>query len=305
MPATRKGSAFFSAAHIVCILVFSIFALSGVAAQDHTITYEDKIVYATVDGIDLELSIAYPNDGEGPFPGLVMICGNGWGMSGNRRDIYSNRIRLAAMNGYVAITIDYRYTSYRSAGRPLYPFPAQVHDVKRAVRWFRANAEKYRLNPDRIGALGFSSGGHLSLMLGLTDPADGLEGPGDDLSISSKVQAVVSSSAPTELVSLCKEAELASSLIVANLIGGSPEQYPAEYAAASPVNYVSPGDAPVLIMQGRKDTSVVFRQAEILDARMNEVGVEHTFVIRENGKHADFTDSLIAWEFLDEKLKGP
>ena len=105
--------------------------------------------------------------------------------------------------------------------------------------------------------------------------------------------------------SLYEEAESASRQILLSFIGGPPSQYPAEYAAASPVNYVTPGDAPALIIHGSMDSSVVVRQALIIDAKMTEVGVEHTLIIREGGKHVDFSGELEAWNFLDAKLKRP
>ncbi len=297
-------------ARFMARIVTLIFALSSISvfraeAQGHAYKIEHDVTYATIDGIDLMLSIAYPTDGEGPFPGLIMICGNGWGMSNYRRTFYAGRIQRAAADGYVAMTVDYRYTNLREAGRPRYPFPAQLHDVKCAVRWLRANAEKYHLDTERIGAMGWSSGGHLSLMLGLTSPEDGLEGSVGYPGFSSKVQAVVSSAGPIELKSLYEEAESASRQILLSFIGGPPSQYPAEYAAASPVNYVTPGDAPALIIHGSMDSSVVVRQALIIDAKMTEVGVEHTLIIREGGKHVDFSGELEAWNFLDAKLKRP
>ena len=90
---------------------------------------------------------------------------------------------------------------YRTA--PAHRFPAQLEDCKAAVRWLRANADKYKVNPDRIGAVGFSAGGHLVCMLGTTRKPDGLEGSGGNPDRSSRVQAVVSSTAsPTSPVSM-------------------------------------------------------------------------------------------------------
>ena len=108
------------------------------------------------------------------FPALVYIFGGGWGYySANRRQC-DNIIQTAASKGYVAVTVDYRLTNVKENGKTKFPFPNQLYDVKSAVRWLRANAEKYNINPDRIGVVGWSSGGHLALLVGLTDASDNL-----------------------------------------------------------------------------------------------------------------------------------
>ena len=100
----------------------------------------------------------------------------------------------------MAATIDYRLTNVLDEGsQAKYPFPAQIHDVKCAVRWLRANAEEHDIDPDRIGALGISSGAHLALLLALSDPSDGLEGDCGDMDYSSSVQAAVNLAGPTDM----------------------------------------------------------------------------------------------------------
>lgn len=273
-----------------------------VSAQMHSDAMDISVVYGTAEGVDLKLDIAYPIDGSGPFPGLIFIYGNGWGTVKNLDRIqYYNVISYAARRGYVAISVDYRYTYIKENGKVKFHWPAQLYDVKCAVRWLRANAAKYRINPDKIGAVGFSSGAHLSLMLGLTDPSDGLEGTCEDLSLSSAVQAVVSFGGPTDLARLYSVANNVPCLV--DLIGGSPEEFPAEYASASPVNYVSAGDPPILAIVGSNDFDVQPYQIELLDAKMKELGLEHTFIIKEGAGHRDFSSDKAVWAFLEEKLK--
>ena len=182
-------------------------------------------------------------------------------------------------------------------GKPKYQFPAQVHDVKCAVRWLRANAKKYKIDPNRIGAVGYSSGGYLSLMLGLTDPSDGLEGECGDLQHSSSVQAVVNMAGPTVLK------YLGTVRWCISFLGGTPEEVPEVYRMASPINYVSNDDPPVLIIHGDSDGIVPLKHAELLDLKMNEAGAVHTFIIKKDRGHGVFVDNDV-WDFFDKHLKG-
>jgi acetyl esterase/lipase len=184
-------------------------------------------------------------------------------------------------------------------GKSKYLFPAQIYDVKCAVRWLRANAKKYNIDSNRIGAVGWSSGGHLALMLGLTGPSDGLEGECGNLKYSSRVQAVVSLAGPTEFMSLYND-----SAILRELLGGTPEEVPEKYKAASPLTYVSRDDPPVLLVQGDWDSSVPLKQAQILDEKMMEVGEPHTLIIMKNVGHSNFWNDNAVWDFLDEHLKN-
>jgi acetyl esterase/lipase len=125
----------------------------------------------------------------------------------DQQDAYSYAIQQAAQRGYVAVTADYRSTNLKEDGKAVYCFPNQVFNAKCAIRWLRAKADTYHIDPDRVGVIGWSSGGYLALMIGLTDTSDGLEGDCGDMSISTRVQAVVSLAGPTELISEVKESE--------------------------------------------------------------------------------------------------
>src|SRR5262249_51489713 len=144
---------------------------------------EKDLVYGKGGDTDLQLDLAMPKDGAGPFPALVCIHPGSW-RQGNRQQL-GQTIEVLAGHGYAAVTVSYRLV-------PTAIFPAQIEDCKAAVRWLRANAKKYKVDPDRIGAIGFSAGGHLACLLGTTDRNDGLEGNGGNPEQSSRVQAVVS-----------------------------------------------------------------------------------------------------------------
>jgi acetyl esterase/lipase len=263
-------------------------------AEEKAFVVEKNIVYGKVEGVELKLDLARPEKGR-RLPALIFIFASFW-HTGNRSQFSSN-IREAAQRGYVAVTIDYRLTNVLNEDRkPKYQFPDQVHDVKCAVRWLRANAKKYKINPNRIGAIGRSSGGHLALMLGLTDPTDGLEGGCGDLQFASNVQAVVS------LAGLTNMEYCGSSMWCISFLGGTPEEVPGVYEMASPITYVSTDDPPVLIIHGDKDGTVPIKHAELLDEMMTEVGVDHAFIIKKNVGHGVTVDNDV-WDFFDKYLK--
>jgi acetyl esterase/lipase len=292
----------------VALLIFCVLLVLGCSTSRTSTTTittpisETAIVYSRVGDIELKLDIASPSVGKGPFPALVFFCGNAWGYySSINRTQYSYAIRQAAEKGYVAVTADYRSTNLKKDGKVVYRFPDQVFDAKCAIRWLRANADKYRIDPDRVGVIGWSSGGYLALMLGLTDPSDGLEGSCGDMSISTRVQAVVSLAGPTELVSLFKESHNCADMI--DFMGGTPEELPEQYYKASPLTYVSRDDPPVLTLQGSVDNSVLPNQAALLDAKMREVGASHTLIIKEMVGHCNFYYDPLVWAFMEKHLK--
>ena len=182
--------------------------------------------------------------------------GNKWG----------NRTLLAefARRGFVAVAPQYRHC-------PKDIFPAQVHDVKAAVRWLRANAAEYRVDVDHVGAMGFSAGGHLSLMLGVTGPEDGLEGDVPPESPSSKVQAVVNYFGPSDLTAT-DVPDIAIGL-VRDFLGAKSTDRPDLAAKASPVTFLSKDDAAILTFHGTKDPLVPHSQSTRLAEAMTRIGL--------------------------------
>jgi acetyl esterase/lipase len=219
------------------------------------------ITYANVNSIELKLDVMMP-EGAGPFPAVMVIHGGAW-RAGNKRDcrfIMPDFVK----RGYVAISPQYRFC-------PKEPFPAQVQDVKAAVRFVKSHAKDYNIDPDRMGAIGFSAGGHLALMLGLTSPADGLEGDTSGGGPDSSVKAVVNYFGPTDLAA--KDIPDVSKPLVKDFLGGTPAEKPDLAAKASPLSYVSKDDAPVLTFQGTKDPLVPSTQATKLAEAMTAAGV--------------------------------
>ncbi|MDF1824767.1 MAG: alpha/beta hydrolase fold domain-containing protein [Verrucomicrobiales bacterium] len=215
---------------------------------------------------------------EGGRPGLVFVHGGGWRSGSKDRGQWASLPASYAAKGYVCVSVNYRLTGNGGG------FPACVHDVKNAVRWFRANAEELGLDVNRIGAFGNSAGAHLVSMLGLVEPEDGLEGDGTHLDQSSLVQAVCASATPSDFLSWNGEPFPNRSLLA-----GDEATLSERAAAASPVTYVAEGAPPFLLIHAKDDTVVPFRQGEKLAGKLKAAGAsEVEFLTFETGGHGVF-----------------
>jgi acetyl esterase/lipase len=227
-----------------------------------SVELRQDIVYGKGGEEVLYLDMAWPRDASSRLPCVIFIHGGAW-RAGTRLAHIKDVVR-SAERGYVAATVQYRFC-------PKYTFPAQVEDVKCAVRFLRAHAEQYNIDPSRIGAVGFSAGAHLAMLLGTMGKEDGLEGEGGWQEESSQVQVVVSFAGPTALDA--PDIPDASKPLVRDFLGGTVEEKPELYRRASPVTYVSPGDAVTLLFQGTKDPLVPHTQAYRMIDRLTEAGV--------------------------------
>jgi acetyl esterase/lipase len=269
-----------------------------IRAEEPKTTAEQDIVYTKLGATELKLDLARPADGKGPFPGILVIHGGAW-RGGNKADV-SPILPEFARHGYVAVSPQYRLC-------PRETFPVQVHDVKAAVRWMKTNASKYRIDPNRIGAIGFSAGGHLAMMLGVTGPEDGLEGEVASGAPDSRVKAVVNYFGPADLGA--KDFPDISKPLVRDFLGASPQEKPELAAKASPRTYVSQDDAPILTFQGTKDPLVPFTQAIGLAEAMTAAGVPGRVELLVGAQHGwggaemDRTKTE-TFHFLDRHLKA-
>jgi acetyl esterase/lipase len=175
--------------------------------------------------------------------------------------------------------VDYSSFQESSNRRPIGTFPSQVYDVKSAIRFLKANAKQYDAGAEHIGVIGESSGGNLSLLLGLTRSSDGLEGEDEYPQYSSAVQAAVSFAGPTDLINMDNTNPGPYNGYLGGTLGAQPEQY----NRASSIAYVRPDEPPVLTIHGDKDNAVSINQAVLLDQKMKEVGAPHTLIIRKGG----------------------
>jgi acetyl esterase/lipase len=287
-------------------LAFSIWFGGAAGAQDkapappadikYEIDAQADIVYGRGGDADLKLDLFTPKGATGPLAAVVFIHGGGWS-GGNKESFAPFALKLAA-EGVVTATISYRLA-------PKHVFPAQIEDCKCAVRWLRANAERLHIDPERIGALGGSAGGHLALMLGVLDATDGLEGEGGSKDHSSKVQAVVSFVGPTNLVGTFPET---STNILKNFLGGPYAEKSDLYRQASPITYVTKGDPPFLLFQGTEDVLVPYDQAFQFTEAMQKASVPGEVVMHVGLGHgwggAEMDrDVRQSFDFLKAKLE--
>ncbi|MBI5094075.1 MAG: alpha/beta hydrolase [Candidatus Hydrogenedentes bacterium] len=207
----------------------------------------------------LRADIYMPRNMKKPVPALIFIHGGGW-KSGGKTD-YGVYLVSYAKKGYVTVGISYRFSNEA-------PFPAALEDVKCAVRWLRANAATYHVNPDQIGVIGGSAGGYLVLMLGYTSDVTEFEGGGGNAGVSSKVQAVVDFYGPADLTTPFAQ----QAGVVKDFLKKPYDEAKELWAKASPITYVKPGLPPTLVLHGSIDTTVPIEQSEDLVARLKETG---------------------------------
>ncbi len=283
------------------VVLFTLAAGTAAAAEP---TVRNDVTYRTVDGRPLKLDIAIP-PGDGPFPALVFVHGGGW-VSGNRGR-YSQAIRHAAGRGYVAATVSYRLSQMGAGETSIDPFPAALQDVKSAIRFLRANAADYKLDPNRIGVVGDSAGGHLALMAGLTRPADGLDGDGPADAPPSDVQAVANLFGPSDFETFAAKDGVTAILLRA-VIGAKVGDRPDLYRRASPIRYVRRDAPPILTLHGTADVIVPVQQSQAFDAAVKQAGGRHELVLLDGAGHgfrgptAERAGDLI-YAFFDRELK--
>lgn len=280
-----------------------LFSLSAAVATAQpkvpdTVTFEAGIEYTNPDNQHLQLDLARPKTGDGPFPAVV--CIHGGGFRAGKREGYDNLIVKLAEQGFVAVTVSYRLA-------PKYKFPAAIHDTKAAIRWVRANAEKYKIDPARVGVTGGSAGGHLAQFLAVTADVKEFEGDGGNPTQSSRVNCVVNVYGPSDFTkSYGKSVDAAEVLPL--WLGGNLETARPAHVRSSPLNWVTPNAAPTLCIHGTDDKYVAHEQAVWMVDRLKACGVEAELLTLEGaghgfkGKDAETADkALIA--FFDKQLK--
>ncbi len=237
------------------------------AASQQQQAYEIKrdLIYACWGKRQMHLDLYLPKKPKAArLPVVVWIHGGGWraGNKSSGRLILPHFVRTWR---YCGVAVEYRLTGEA-------PWPAQIHDCKAALRWIRAHAHRFGMNPDKIGVVGGSAGGHLAALLGTSGGVEALEGPGPWTQWSSQVQAVVEFCGPTDLVAVAQE-ELLPEVrkMLEAFLGPGGKKAARE---ASPTTYISPDDPPVLIVHGTEDRIVPFSQALIFHQALRQAQVE-------------------------------
>lgn len=241
--------------------------------------------YAGTDNPRQRLDLLLPEKriGNEPLPLVVWIHGGGWRNGDKRSGI--NRVSPVVTTGrYVGATIGYRLSGEAQ-------WPLQIHDCKAAIRWLRAHAKEYGIDPKRIAVWGSSAGGHLVSMLGVSGGVEVLEGKlGEHLDQSSRVQAVVNYYGPSALLLMnSKPSRIdhdAKESPESQLIGAPIQTVKEKTRQASPLTHVTRDDTPHLHVHGTNDPLVPFHQSQIYHAALKKVGVESTLITVQAGGHS-------------------
>lgn len=232
------------------------------------VTVTSDIEYGNVGGRALRLDLYQPAASKQPAPGLVFIHGGAW--AGGRKQDYRYYGLLFAQKGYVVASVEYRLS-----GEQIYP--AAVEDCKCAVRWMRAQAGEIGVDPERIGAVGGSADGHLSMMVGYSSDVPELEGTGGHAGVSSRVQCVVNLYGPCDLTTDFVRNNAYANRVVKNFLGRSIDDDLTLYQQASPITYLDANDPPTLILHGTIDDVVPIDQGDALAAKLKELSVPYLY----------------------------
>ena len=288
-------------------MIFPLTFFAGLAAAQSKppegVKVARDVEYACVGGKSLKMDIYSPENLTGPAPAVVYFHGGGWRRGDKRQQ---TGVPLAP-RGYVVASINYRLSQEAI-------FPAQIEDCKAAVRFLRAKAKEYSIDPDRIGVWGDSAGGHLSALMGTSGGVAELEGKvGDHPGQSSRVQAVCVYFGPIDFIAIMSQksdikrgsAEAPES----QLLGGPTLEHQELAIKACPLTYVTKDDPPFLIVHGEKDPRVPREQAEALRDALKGVGVEATLHLVEGAGHGFNAEQSaktlpIVAAFFDRHLKG-
>lgn len=241
------------------------------------------ISYTVVDGERLLLDVYRP-DAEGDLPALMLIHGGGW--RAESKEVWATDAVRIAQSGYVAFAVNYRLAPPAGTSHA----PAPILDVRAAASWIRDNAQTYGADPRRLGALGPSAGGHLSLMLATTGR------PGAD-----KVDAAVSWSGPTDLLTLDRQP---ARQIILNFVGCPPSECAATWTEASPAQQVDATDSPVFLANST-DEQIPLPQAGLMAERLESSGVPVSIRIYPGTAHGIALRPLVwndSFAFLDRHL---
>jgi len=288
---------------VVLIAILSTLKLSA-QPELNAAKVDRNVVFGMYSGLALLMDVYYPENPNGY--GIIHITGSGWA----RRYTYDakmiNHNRHVKIQGEALVKAGYTLFSINHRAAPRFTYPAAVEDAQRAVRFVRYNAAKFGINPDRIGAIGGSSGGYLVCMLGVLD---GNEIPMDDTQInrmSSKVQCVIANAPPTSFLDF-------DSRNVDSFLGFIKRERPSsiEYKVAqeaSPIFHVSPDDPPFLLVHGDKDEIVPVSHSKNMYKKLKEMNVVSELYVVEGGAHGPGLVNTPEWKiefvnWMDEHLK--
>lgn len=295
--------------HVKLLILYSIVQMTSLSplkllAQPelNAAKVDRNVVFGMYSGLALLMDIYYPENPNGY--GIIHVSGSSWSRSLSLDANMLNHKRHVKLEGEVFVEAGYTLFSVNHRAVPRYIYPAAVEDVQRAVRFIRYHADKYGINPDRIGAVGGSSGGHLVCMLGVLDGNEILVDDTPINRMSAKVQCVIARAATTNFM---------VGGIGESFLGVSVREKPStiEYKRAqeaSPIFYVSADDPPFLLVHGDKDPIVPYVLSEDMYKKLQEMNVPAKLITIEGGVHGpgiinspEVKKELVQW--MDRHLK--
>ena len=269
-------------------------------------TFLPDLKYGNAPGRGQLLDLYLPAKAEGSLPLIVWIHGGGW--SGGDKAACPAFPMLS--HGYVVASLNYRLSGEAK-------FPAQILDCKGAIRWLRAHAKEYHIDPEHIGIWGGSAGGHLVALLGTSGDVKELEGKiGGNLDQSSRVHCVIDWFGPTDMGVFFEQAAGIPNIFKADpekspictLFGGPLDEHVEQVRQANPITFVKKDNPPFLIVHGDKDALVPLAQSEILADALKKAGVDVHLEVLEGAGHGNGFDKpglqTQTVEFFDKHLKN-
>ncbi len=280
-------------------MVALLILVPGIARAQPTLSVEpprpdvSDVEYAPADPPESRghlLDLYLPGDAGAPVPVIIYTGGSAW-FSDNTKEAARRFVARFTARGYAVAGV-----SIRSSTQAI--FPAQVHDIKAAIRWIRTHAAKYNIDPNKIAIMGDSSGGWASVMAAVTGDVPALEGELGETDVSSAVQAAIAFYPPTNFLEMdnwairsCKPGLAMGegfrtgefchddpSSPESSLIGCPIQDCPKKTLAADPAAYISPADPPIMILHGQSDLLVPHHQGERLYMALNKACNEAVFV---------------------------
>jgi len=268
--------------------MFTMYLLAGCGGASIAPTYKDVAYASTSSTQKLDL---YLPQGDGPFPVIINIHGGGFKLGD--KSMVDQTLGKSLLNaGYAIASIDYRLSGEAQ-------FPAAVLDAKAAVRFLRANATKYKLNPDKIAAFGQSAGGNIASMLGATGDVAEFDDPSlGNADISSRVQAVINWFGPNDFGQMDAQAKTqgcsASDQTHNNAdsfeslyLGAAVPTVPDLVKKANPITYISQDDPPFFIQKGDQDCTVPIENTKMLADALNTAGLDVHYDLLKGVGHGD------------------
>lgn len=225
-------------------------------------------------GRPLKMHLLLPEKkGQGKLPAIVWVHGGGWRNGNNQGGL--RRLPELVRRGFVGASIEYRLSGEA-------PFPAQIEDCKCAIRFLRAHADQFGIDPERIGVWGSSAGGHLVALLGTSGHVAELEGKGGWEKFSSKVQAVCDFCGPTDLMLFRNDNPRGT---IGLLLGGQPSTKKDLARSANPLTHLTREAPPFLIVHGDQDKTVPLEHSRLLADALKKAGVPVTLLVAEGQGH--------------------